>query len=124
MTRVRATCAVILLSILTLGSAAPLTCAGWESAASDRMACCKRAAHERCADQSAADACCAGQEQGRQRATGVSAVHAAAPVLAPAVFVPALAFFDLDGRATRHFAPSSAHPLHGPPGLLATPLRI
>ena len=63
----RRSLAAIVLMVLFGGIAAPVTCAGWEVSASDRMACCQRAQHDSCDEQSAADDCCAAQEQSRSQ---------------------------------------------------------
>jgi mercuric ion transport protein len=48
------------------GSVASMTCIGWQATAAARMDCCQ-AAHDGCADQLSADACCAQTEQVRQQ---------------------------------------------------------
>jgi hypothetical protein len=57
-------------------SSASLVCAGWQASAAARMDCC-RSAHDGCADQRAADACCARTEDGQKQLP-----------LAPSVFPP------------------------------------
>ena len=47
-------------------SVASMTCAGWQATAAGRMDCCE-SAHDGCADQLSADACCAQTEQGQQQ---------------------------------------------------------
>ena len=47
-------------------SVASMTCAGWQATAAERMDCCE-SAHDGCADQLSADACCARTEQAQQQ---------------------------------------------------------
>jgi hypothetical protein len=116
--------AALLLAVLMIEVSVPLTCAGWEPAATDRMACCKRAAHEHCGDQQLADSCCAGQEQTHQPGATIASSVSAVPILALAVFTPAFEFRAVDAQAARRFQPALAHRFHSPPGLLGPPLRI
>lgn len=116
--------AAVLLAILTLGSAAPVICSGWEPLPSDRMACCQRAAHERCDNQSVADSCCAGQEQTHQPGTTIAATVSAGALLTPAVVTPGFEPGATQSLAARHFQLSLAHCFHSPPGLPGPPLRI
>ena len=58
---------VVAMVVLTLSaSAASMTCAGWQATAAARMDCCE-SAHDGCADQLSADACCAQTEQAQQQ---------------------------------------------------------
>jgi hypothetical protein len=116
--------AAILLVTLALGAGAPATCTGWEPAAADRMACCMRAQHATCHDQTAADDCCARHEQSRQSGTAIGAA-----VQAPSSHILALPAPAFDSTAARQitsarFERTIARRLHGPPVLLAPPLRI
>ena len=116
--------AAILLATLALGAGAPATCAGWESAATDRMACCKRAQHASCHDQIAADDCCARHEQSRQSGRTIDAAVQATPSHVLAVLPFAFETTAAQQITASPFAFSAARDLHGPPSLLAPPLRI
>jgi hypothetical protein len=120
----RRMCAVVLLAMLTLVSAAPITCAGWEASPSDRMACCKRAAHGHSVDPAMADSCCAGQEQTHQSASTVNASAAASRWLAPAVIFTVFQFVAVDVQASFASRLPRASRFHDPPGSSASPLRI
>ena len=115
--------AACLLAVMALTVAVPVTCAGWESAAADRMSCCKRAGHD-CPDQSAADDCCAQQEQSHQPGASAAAATLSTPLSIAAFFVTT----DHLGSAAQGIsAPiTSARDLtlHDPPGFFAPPLRI
>ena len=111
-----------MLAVLSIAS--PVTCAGWEERARDRMACCQRAGHGHCDDQRAADACCAGGEQREQPGT-----QAAGTLPAPLFQLIALLPAPLDGSEPglamvrypgRRLAPLPA----SPPGFFGPPLRI
>jgi hypothetical protein len=115
--------AAFLLTIIGLGASAPVTCAGWESKPSERMACCQRAAHD-CADQSAADDCCAQQEQTHQPGTTMTAMTVAVPVPVASFFSTA-ADLSADIRtAASRFDGSPSARSHAPPGSFIQPLRI
>jgi len=116
--------AAILLATLALGAGAPVTCAGWEPAASDRMACCKRAQHATCHDQTAADDCCARHEQSRQSGMTIDATLQSASSHALAVLPFAFEAVAALQDTASPIACGAARQLHGPPGLLAPPLRI
>jgi hypothetical protein len=116
--------AALLLVVLTIGVSVPLTCAGWEPAASDRMACCKRAAHEHSGDQQLADSCCAGQEQTHQPGATIASNVSVVPVPAVAVFTQAFELRAIEALAAQRFLPVLAHRFHSPPGLPGPPLRI
>jgi hypothetical protein len=112
-----------LLTVLAFTVTAPVTCAGWEAAPSERMACCQRAGHE-CADQVAADDCCAQQEQAHQPGSTASMATNAIPVIPLALWV---ATSPLDGVASavgRHIELVLHTQHHAPPGAFALPLRI
>lgn len=118
----RRACAAVLLAILTLVSGTPITCAGWEASGSDRMACCKRAAHDHCDDQAMADSCCAGQEQTHQSGPTASAAMPIGPAVLSAVLPGLLEFAAAAwGRRVCSF---NVYRFHDPPGLLSPPLRI
>ena len=76
---VRKRVATSLLTLLLMSMAAPATCFGWEPSAADRLACCKQAQHAKCADQTRADDCCAGQEEARQSASQLASTTATFP---------------------------------------------
>jgi hypothetical protein len=116
--------AAILLATLALSAGAPATCAGWEAAATGRMACCKRAQHASCHDQIAADDCCARHEQSRQSGRTIDAALQAAPTHVLAVLPFAFDTTAAPQITANPFARSAARHLHGPPGLLAPPLRL
>lgn len=73
-------------------TAAAQLCAGWQSSAAARMACCKAAAHS-CPHrgQDAADQCCATGEQSQQRFTAQDTTHLAKPVLVAVAIAHAFA---------------------------------
>jgi hypothetical protein len=123
MTGMRRSVAAIVLMVLFGGIAAPMTCAGWEVSASERMACCQRAQHGPCDEQRVADNCCAGQEQSRQAGSTITAAAQAAPAPAVALSNPAFDSIALEQVATTLLDRAFARP-HRPPGLLTLPLRI
>jgi hypothetical protein len=116
--------AAILVLVLSSALAAPVTCVGWEMSPSDRRECCQRAHHQHCHDQASADTCCAAHEQGRQ-AIGASSVPSACGHV-DSVSLPAVAFDSvaLFYASSRYYSILIAKRLHGPPVLLAPPLRI
>jgi hypothetical protein len=117
--------AAILLVTLALGAGAPVTCTGWEPAAAARMACCKRAQHATCHDQTAADDCCARHEQSRQSGTAIASPVQMVPGHAVVLPAPAFDSTTVARQITAAcFERTIARRLHGPPGLLAPPLRI
>jgi hypothetical protein len=114
--------AALLVLLLTTIIAAPVTCAGWEGAPESRRECCKRAHHASCHDQSAADNCCAGHEQGR-----VATMTAAGSVASVPPLTLLARTFDstaLESPATVIYSTLLSERLHGPPNLLVLPLRI
>jgi hypothetical protein len=117
--------AVAAVLILLLGGSvgAPLSCAGWETSAGDRQACCKRAHHDHCQDQSAADDCCAKHQSARLGTTAgradVASVSIDAALIAGRVSLPLIASPDADARDGAMIAR-----VHVPPGFLSPPLRI
>jgi hypothetical protein len=116
--------AAVLLAILTLVSGAPITCAGWETSGSERMACCKRAGHGHSVDPSMADSCCAGQEQTHQSGATASVAGLVAPAAASALLPGVFEFNAADVESGRRLHCSNAYRFHDPPGLLGPPLRI
>ena len=117
---------IVALLVLSFSgvSTASLNCVGWEASAADRRACCQRAHHQHCEDQASADGCCAGHEQGRlglASPTADPAVSGKAPALSP---VPMFDSALLGPKEDAGFAAVVAKRLHGPPVLLAPPLRI
>ncbi len=124
MTGMRRSLAAIVLMVLFGGLAAPMTCAGWDVSASDRMACCKRAQHGSCDEQRAADSCCAGQEQSSQPGSVMTAAPESAPAADVALATPGIDATVIELVAAALFERAVTHRLHGPPGLLAPPLRI
>lgn len=117
--------AALVVLLMTGSIAAPVTCVGWEGAPAARRACCQRASHQHCHDQASADTCCAGHEQGchsasttpSQGAVAGAGVSAALPV----------AIVDCEGLTPSligRYTTVAAKHLHGPPLLLAPPLRI
>ena len=114
-----------LLALLLTGTAgAPITCAGWESSSAERRECCHRAHHQHCQDQTSADSCCAGHEQGRQAVNALSAWLATANAHILALPLPAFDSFALWPASIRRHDALFAKRLHGPPVLLSPPLRI
>ena len=115
--------AACLLAVVGVSIATPVTCAGWQPRADERLACCQRAAHDHCKDQRAADDCCAGAEQQQQPAQ-VMATSAMPSILALA-FAPA-SFGSLAAAPTsaRHSDPFFTLPPDSPPGFFGPPLRI
>jgi hypothetical protein len=110
--------------LLTGSIAAPVTCAGWEPAARDRMACCKRAEHASCHDQTAADNCCAQHEQSRQPGSSLTPSRHLTPAALVTVGIPDLDTADIADSSARIVERRAARRLHGPPGFLAPPLRL
>jgi hypothetical protein len=115
--------AALLVAVLASSTLAPATCAGWQATPADRMACCERAEHD-CPDQSAADACCAQQEETHQPATTLSAIALSAPSTLAPIIVSAPDLSGPQNAASRRYEAFAALPLHAPPGAFALPLRI
>ncbi len=93
-----------------------MVCTGWEASAADRMDCC-RAAHDGCADQMSADACCARTEQGRHQ------LLTAVPQM-PVAQIAASVSFPFDAlqhtrQAAAAFERAQRRYPHGPPFLSA-----
>jgi hypothetical protein len=97
---------------------------GWESSPSERMACCQRAQHEDCVEQSAADDCCAQEEQSNQVASPIPTAPAA--VVTQAGLAESPSYFD--DRTVLQSASRLAGVLCAasppPPPVLSPPLRI
>jgi hypothetical protein len=123
MISMRRAVAAILLAVIAGAGLAPTTCFGWEGDRAERMACCQRAGHD-CPDQTAADDCCAQQEQANQPAAGMSATIFEAPAALPAAVAPALDLMSLAPPTSKHHDRSPARQLHAPPGSFAQSLRI
>jgi hypothetical protein len=116
--------AALLVLILSGALAAPVTCVGWEPTPSHRRECCLRAAHQHCQDQTSADACCAAHEQGRLPVSAQSPESVAVSDHASALPVDALDAGSLYQPVAVLISAVYARRLHGPPIILATPLRI
>ena len=114
--------AALLVLIMTAATAAPATCVGWEGTPDSRRECCKRAHHASCHDQTDADNCCAGHEQGR--VATMTPAAAVAHLQAPAMLSPAFDATILEPPATVIYASALAKQLHGPPLLPVLSLRI
>lgn len=72
--------AILLAALVVLnGLAATADCAGWQSSASERMACCLEAG-DACPDQLSADECCARSEQTQQPTLTTGSTVLPAPV--------------------------------------------
>jgi len=112
----------LLVLLLTGTFAAPVTCAGWEASAASRLECCKRAHHASCHEQSAADNCCAGHEQGRAGTLTVAACIAEAP--AAALVTPAFDVSAFERPTAVFYRAAVTDRLHGPPELRPLALRI
>lgn len=116
--------AAVVLLILAGGIAAPATCTGWESSASERMACCQRSQHADCVEQSAADDCCAQKEQSNQVASPIAQAPAAVVIHAGLAGSPAQLEYrtglQLASRLAGVMAIASPPPLPA----LSPPLRI
>jgi len=123
MDRVRRAFATFVLLAIAVGVAVPATCAGWEATPAQRMSCCERAKHD-CPDQTAADDCCAQQEQTHQPGATMSAVTVGVPVSFAAVFSYAIDFRAAKRATPSRFDTSPFLPAHAPPGSFAQPLRI
>ena len=115
--------AALLLSVMAAAISAPVTCTGWEPTPSERLACCQRAAHD-CADQVAADTCCAQQEQAHQPGSTASAPATAVPIVLDAVWAPAACPDAIAPIATPGLELVLHTQQHAPPGAFALPLRI
>ena len=116
--------AAALLMMLTGSISAPVTCAGWEGSAANRLACCKRAQHVACHEQATADDCCAGQEQSRQPAFTIAPQSATPPLQVVAVCVPAFDAVRVELTLAALCRQNLARQLHVPPNLSPPPLRI
>ena len=116
--------AAALLAILTFGSAPSVACAGWESAPSDRMACCKRAGDHHCPDQRAADNCCAAHEQSRHLVPLLLVPIPAPPAPIAAATAPLMDAMALNRASAMRLDVLAAERLDRPPDLLVSPLRI
>jgi len=116
--------AALLAMLLTSTLGAPATCAGWDASSAERRECCQRAHHQHCHDQTSADSCCAGHEQGRHAVSAVSLWSAAATAHIVALPVPAFDSAALWQASSRRQDGLFAKRLHGPPVLLSPPLRI
>jgi hypothetical protein len=79
----RVTAATLALLLLA-GSVGHATCQGWESSREAREDCCRRAHRAHCVQPGAADACCAGHQDSRQR-VGPTFSPSVVPVPAAAV---------------------------------------
>ena len=124
MEAMRRALAAALLAILTLGNAPAVTCAGWESAASDRMACCKRAGNHDCPDQRTADNCCAAHEQSRHVIPLLFAPVAAPPQSIAVLPAPLMDPIALNRASATLLDVLAADRLDRPPDPLVSPLRI
>ena len=116
--------AATLLMMLTGSISAPVTCAGWEGSAANRLACCKRAQHVTCQEQATADDCCAGQEQSRQPAFTIAPLSATPPPQVVAGCVPALDAVRVELTLAALSHQNLIRQLHVPPNLSLPPLRI
>jgi hypothetical protein len=121
---VRKGIAAALLVLLWSGVAAPTTCTGWNVSPAERKACCQRAQHKDCADQTAADNCCAEQEQARQiGSTTLDApgqatlLHCTVGAVPPGIHHAPVLHAARPGDTT-------SRPTHDPPDRLARPLRL
>jgi hypothetical protein len=114
-----------LLVVLFLASPAGVlaTCAGWQSSASERMACCDQHDDD-CDSQLAADRCCGGGEQAQQPTlqTTAAADSGTFVTLLPHVWTARSAGPTLVSPSD-HRSPSETLP-HAPPHLLDTVLLI
>ena len=119
----RRTCASLVLAMMAFAITSPVTCAGWEPTPSERIACCQRAAHD-CADQVAADTCCAQQEQAHQPGSTASAPATAVPIVLDAIWAPAACPDAIAPTATPRLELVLHTQHHAPPGAFALPLRI
>jgi hypothetical protein len=115
--------AAVLIVLLSASVGAPLSCTGWETSAADRQACCKRAHHDHCQDQGAADDCCAKHESARF-ATAAGSILTSGLTVTIAVLthgaVAPLAPLPEGSALTRGLR----QPAHAPPDLFSPPLRI
>ena len=109
--------------MLTGSISAPVTCAGWEGSAANRLACCKRAQHAACHEQATADDCCAGQEQSRQPAFTIAPPSATPPQVV-AGCVPAFDAVPVELTLAALCYQNLIRQLHVPPNLSLPPLRI
>jgi len=117
-TMIRRLAALVLAVLLIAGNVAAVECAGWQSSASDRMACCVKAEHE-CADQLSADRCCAAGELAQQPTLTYSIVT----LPPPAVSVAALPPFVVALSIVPVFRALSDHP-QSPPHFRRTVLLV
>ena len=109
--------------VLMLVGMVPVQCTGWLTSAEGRMACCERAQHD-CADQSAADACCASREEGSGQSVPTGSFLPAAPLMvAVAADFPVL-HAAFASSAARWFKLAIDARSHRPPGFLTSVLLI
>ena len=113
----------LVAAVLASSAAAPLTCAGWQAAPADRMACCERAGHD-CDDQAAADACCGQQEQSHQPAPTLSPLAVVTPLVLVTLATPGPDLPALANAASKQHESFAAPQLHAPPSSFDLPLRI
>ena len=107
-----------LAALLLVGNLAAVDCAGWQTSANDRMACCAKAQHT-CSDQLSADQCCAAGELAQQP-TETGSLSASPALAAPATAVAAF----LNALSTVRPLALSFDPPHGPIHLRQTVLLI
>jgi hypothetical protein len=88
------------------------------------VACCKRARHAECVEQTAADDCCARHEQTRQPGSIVASAVPATATFSFAVLPPAMASGHNELTIAVSFEQHLLSRLHGPPGLFSPPLRV
>jgi hypothetical protein len=74
---------IALAALVLFGNVAAIECEGWQTSASDRMACCAKAQHP-CSDQLSADQCCGASELAKQP-TEAGSTTASPPLAATAV---------------------------------------
>src|SRR5215471_18638003 len=92
--------AVLILVLLTGQTILPATCIGWESDPAARKACCKRAHHDHCGNQAAADDCCASHEGASVGTLAAGVMNVAAiPDVSPAAALAFTIVPPLDSRS-------------------------
>lgn len=114
---------LLALAVLFNAVAVLALCEGWRASASERMACCQRA-HDGCADQLAADDCCARSEQAQQPTltTSLTAVGPQSVIALPTAWTETVVLADATTRLT---VVRAAHERpHRPPHLRQTALLI
>ena len=114
----RLVAAIVLLALSA--SAASMTCAGWQATAAARMDCCQ-SAHDGCADQLSADACCAQTEQTQQQLLVAVATF---PVSLVAVAAPPPGIIQHSRRAAAVAFERTLHRYPHSPPFLSTVLLI